>query len=140
MMRKVHLIFLMFSTTFSIPHYLYLLWFLFSMVKFYIKVIFYRINCSRLKEYFQKPDHRNTFAKSSALQRSTILWFFYWLSQVNWGREGGITNDVLNFRKVIGFLKFIYVIYLSYIYSIINRKRTFIKSEISLKFTKLIKD
>ena len=115
MMRKLHLIFLMFGTTFSILHYLYSLWFLFSMAKFYIKVIFYRINCSLLKEYFQKPDHRNTFAKSSVFQEEHNFIVVLMTFTGELGEGGGITNDVLNSRKVIGFLKFIYVIYLSYI-------------------------
>ena len=102
MTRKLHLIFLMFSTTFNILHCLYSLWFLFSIVKLFCinivskTVIFYRINCSRLQEYFEKTDHRNTFV---ALMTFT--------DEVG---EGSITNDVQNFRKVIWFWKFIYCI------------------------------
>ena len=53
---------------------------------------------------------------------------------------GGYTNDVLKFRKVIEFESSRVVIYSSYIYLIIDRKRSFINQESNWKFMNLIKD
>ena len=55
-----------------------------------------------------------------------------------WG-GGSITNDVLKFRKAIIFESSCIAICFSYIFVIIDGKRSFINSESSQKFTKFIK-
>ena len=117
MTRKLHLIFLMFSTTFNILHCLYSLWFLFSIVKLFCinivskTVIFYRINCSQFKEgVFWKTQSSKHLPSLQFCREAQFFSCFNDFHRWGGGGSGAITNDVLNFRKVIGFLKFIYVI------------------------------
>ena len=78
-------------------------------------VIFYRINCSRLKEYFEKPNHRKTSVNLRFWREAQFYRYFNDVHGWSGGGRVSLTTFIIS-EKLFDFQSSFIAFYLSYIY------------------------